>query len=194
MNVDLTRTNSQQFELANNLLAPTIALLQNMTSQPNFDMWKLMNWIFVSYYWAFLADVGQIAPTTYVPWNQWANAYFNQPTFNSPSNNIFVNESLFEVYMTYMYDTIFPLLQYEAGEFSPLTAENQLPAESTTFIRVYNCTERMLKSAIAFILSVFATLWAVMHVLYISVRWITGKWARWESERGEYLFRMTTDG
>jgi hypothetical protein len=194
MNVDLTRTDSQDFELANNLLAPTIATLRNITSQPDIDIWKLTNWIFVSYYWAFLTDVGQIAPTTYVPLNQWANANFSYPTFHSPNYNIFVNASLFEIYMTYMNDTIFPFLQYGGiGEISPLTTDNQLTAGPATFIQVYNCTERTLKSAIAFILSVFATLWAVTHVLYALVRWITGRFARWDSERGETLFRMATN-
>ena len=190
----LTRTTSHEFELANIILGPTITLLRNQTFQPDFDMWKLMNWIFVTYYWTFLGDLGQISPTTYVPWNQWANANFSQATFHTASNNIFVNESLFEVYTKYMNETLLPLLLYGGiGEINPLSTENQLTWEPTTFIRGYDCTERQLKSAVSFIFGVFATLWAVMHVFYTFVKWITGKFARWDTERGNSLLQVTAN-
>ena len=116
-------------------------------------------------YWTALNGLGEISPTTHVPLREWASANFTQVTFHSANNNIFVNQILFEVYTNYLNHTILPLLEYRIGEFRPLSVENRLQSAPTTFIRVYNCMERRLKSTTGRIFSVFAVVWAVMSGL-----------------------------
>ena len=167
MSIDFSRTSEHDYEYANNiLLAPTISYVGLLTGNPEFDIWKLFSWLFVSYYWTFLNDFGQISPTTYIPMRDWATANFSQPTFYPSTNNIFINETLFETYSSYMNDTILPLLNYSLGAFSPLAAENRLNAYPTTFLREYNCMERHLKAPINLMFSVFTVVFAFISGLY----------------------------
>jgi hypothetical protein len=66
--IDGRQRTSDDLNKANFLLAPTIAYLHNNTA-PAFDYWKLINWLYVSFYWTVLADLGQVAPTTYLDGN-----------------------------------------------------------------------------------------------------------------------------
>jgi len=68
MSIDFSRTSEHDHDYANNiLLAPTINYVRLLTGNPEFDIWKLFSWLFVSYYWTFLNDLGQTSPTTYIP-------------------------------------------------------------------------------------------------------------------------------
>lgn len=55
---------SQSLDTANAILAPTIDAMRLQTGDPEFDFWKFMNWVVVSYYWLFLYDFGQTSPLT----------------------------------------------------------------------------------------------------------------------------------
>jgi hypothetical protein len=109
--VDRTHTATEDFTLANTLLAPTISLLRSQAGS-DMDFWKLINRLMISFYWSYLADLGQIAPTTYMPSAYSVTADFTQPTLYPPTNNIFVNNTPFQLYSSYLNDTIFPFVNY----------------------------------------------------------------------------------
>ena len=82
---DLTLTEQSDIDNANALLGPAIQHLQVQLNQ-TFNFWELINWIFVSFCWTFLADFGQINPSI----EQIALPH---------TNNIFLNETLFDLYV-----------------------------------------------------------------------------------------------
>jgi hypothetical protein len=84
-----------------------IAIVRPLTGDSTFDLWKLLNWIFVGYYWAFLADLGQVAPTAY----DRTVANNPLPVIYASTNNVFVNETLFNIYSIYIQETILPIIQ-----------------------------------------------------------------------------------
>src|SRR5215471_10498169 len=59
-----TRDNSSDFTQATALLSPTFKIIE-VISKETFDVWGLINWYFVSCYWTFLYQFGDIAPTIY---------------------------------------------------------------------------------------------------------------------------------
>jgi hypothetical protein len=153
----MTRTSLTELDSATSLLAPAISLLQARVNQ-TFDIWELFNWIFVSFYWCFLADFGQINPTILYP----------QTTF-PPTNNIFINQSLFEIYSSYLRNTILPLLGPAVTsnfpplpQFSNLSDENSLKAQVSTFTRTYSCLQIKPKSPLNFIVSVVVAEYALI--------------------------------
>ena len=143
---------------ANDLLAPTIALVRSHTS-PQFDFWKLMNWLFVSVYWTILNDLGQISPTHYI-FDGGVDCLpnFSRPIQYLPTNNIFFNASLFNIYSAYLRNTIAPFLNFSTtAEILPLDNDNNhLRPVERTFLRSYSCIERRLKAPISWIFSVIA--------------------------------------
>lgn len=163
-------------ESVNNLLAPTIALVRSHTT-PNFDFWRLINWILITCYWTSLLDLGQLTPTTYVPLPDIFNlpspmVDFTQPESYLPTNNIFVNNTLFQIHSAYLREVILPLLNITVPEFLPLDENNRLTPSVTTFIRGYSCQKRQLKPG--FFFSVFAVDFAFLSAAYSLVILIGG--------------------
>jgi hypothetical protein len=148
--IDFEMTSSNDFDTANTILSPTIDLLQSASAAASIqlDFWELINWLYVSFYWTLLADLGQTSPTTHNPFSGTAEHYFSQAIKHSSTNNIFVNNSLFSQYSLYMTNTVMPLLGMPSvlTEFAPLTEQNQLEPVPTTFARSYSCTMRTLRS------------------------------------------------
>jgi hypothetical protein len=178
--IDFTRTNPNDYILANNLLQPTITLLQTAIN-PTFDIWRLLNWLFVSFYWTILADLGQIAPTTYnltyfIEGSPVGIANSSQPQQFFPStNNIFVNETLFEIYSAYVRDTLLPLdPALVVPTFNSLNNANQLSAVDTEFIRSYSCLQRQWKGVLSAIISVLASDYALFFGPYYFYLWFFG--------------------
>jgi hypothetical protein len=171
--IDFTRTKSSDYLLANNILQPTIALLQ-ASGGANFDIWKFLNWLFISFYWTTLADLGQVAPTTYsltnfVPgWSPVGIADTSQPQTSFPAtNNIFVNETLFNIYQSYFRDTLLPLDPgFLVPSFNSPNGGNQLQPVETEFVRSYSCLERQWKGVLAAIISVIVADYALFFALY----------------------------
>jgi hypothetical protein len=109
------------------------------------DFWGMINWLFVSFYWTSLSEVGQISPTTYK--KRMRGAYcrdFDQPTALPPTN-IFINATLFDIYSSYFRKTIIPALNYSSPRFRQLDENNRLHESERTFIRTYSCLERRIK-------------------------------------------------
>jgi hypothetical protein len=170
--IDATRTLQTDLEGANKLLAPTITSLQNSTKQ-SFDYWELMNWMVVSFYWSTLAVLGQLAPTTYPslpfpPSDIIRN--LSSPTTLPSTNNIFINDSLYKIYFSYLKNTVIPMLGSNLGPkinkigAHPLTNETEFP--EMTLIKSYSCLEKRIKSAVSLIVSVIAADYALIMSAY----------------------------
>jgi hypothetical protein len=146
--IDLSRTAQSDIDSANHLFAPMISSLQAGTNQ-TLDFWRLINFAFVSRYWTVLSDLGQISPTI--------SDATGPPTPFPSTNNIFINPNLFSIYSSYLRDTVVPLVSPGSSipQFDALTDQNSLKAKDQMFIRSYTCTERVLKTPLSLIISVF---------------------------------------
>lgn len=148
---------------------------------PNFDVWRLINWIFVSFYWLILHDLGQITSTTYT-----YSAYhiIGDPIgvpnaslpaiYHPPSNNIFVNDTLYQIFSTYMRDTLAPLGKISVPEFKSLNNTNQLQPIETRFLRSYTCLMRQWKGVLSALVSVLAADYALFFGAYSGFILIAG--------------------
>ena len=156
--IDFERTSQIDYDLANSLLEPTTSLLETSIGQ-NLDFWELMNWLFVSIYWTYLADLGQVRPTTYIREREQyglAIVDFSKPTSYPLTNNIFINDTLFDIYSSYLRTVVLPFLNYSLPEFYGLDEDNHLKPVDMMFARSYSCSERQLKIPLNFIISVLA--------------------------------------
>ena len=148
-------------------LAPTI---NAMTSQAlangvkDLDFWRLINWMFVVHYWCILLDFSQLNPTIFAV-NGSSSAYIINvpPNQLPPTNNIFVNSTLFQIYSEYLYDTILPFYGFSQSRFppmAPLAPENKMNTSSITLTVLYTCTDLALKSGLNLVIAVLVADWA----------------------------------
>jgi len=135
-----------------------------------------VNWLIVSCYLSFLAEFGQITPTTYAPVPSWVNPDFGQPVEFQPTNNIFVNETLFQIYGGFLRDYILPFMNLSTLEFQPLDDNNRLTPSSVTFLRRYICQVPQLKNGWYF--AVFAVLFSLMSTLKTGVFFFVQRWEK----------------
>jgi hypothetical protein len=202
MEIDSTRTSTQNLVDVSNLLSPSISLIQAATGDETFDIFdtlKLLNWIVVSYYWLFLYDFGQLAPLQYNVTGWIPN--FTQPYIFSSTNNIFVNETLFDIYSSYMRNTLFPYLNaFETmigapnlvlPEFMPLSPNNTLQKMNVTFLRSYSCLERHLFGWGTVLVSVFVADYAFITGAYLAVMFIAGWWQTRGKPEGKSHLRQS---
>ena len=166
--IDWTQTAASDFDYANTLLAPAISSLP-LQAGVKFDFWELTNWLFVSYYWIALADLGQISPVTVT----------NYPvqTLLPSTNNIFINQTIFDIYASYLRNTVAPLLNISAHgwtpqDFDPLNSTNRLQAIDMEFIRSYQCLERHLKAPISFVISLIVADHVLIMLPYSLIIWV----------------------
>lgn len=164
------------------LLAPTIASLQNATGNDRMDIWKVITWVSVTDYWLVLYDLGQISPTLYNSLPDGTVDFSDPITFPS-TNNIFINESLFEIFSETLNDTILPLIRLALPnttlpESMPLTDHNQLEPYDATFYRSYTCSERRLKGWFSVMISVLAADYALIGGAYNLSIFILGWWQK----------------
>jgi hypothetical protein len=177
--VDLIHTRNTDYATANTLLAPTISLLRSN----QIDLWRLVNWLFVSIYWTTLNDFGLISPTPYVlPSSGFGNADFSHPIPFPSTNNIFVNATLFDIYSSYLRDIILPFIGFPDPEFAPVDEVNRLQQTGATFLRSYTCTIRQLKNKVGLIFSVWAVVYALVGGGYKVVMLIVGTFLKREED------------
>jgi hypothetical protein len=123
---------------------------------PSTDMWTLLNWVYVVQYWSLLYDVGQVQPTLYPTSEGLPSSYI--PMEYPNTNNIFVNDTLFEIYGNYFANTILPLLGVFNGSqysFQALdSTTNLLEPVNVAFFQIYSCTQAQLKKTLSLIISV----------------------------------------
>ena len=180
--IDYTHTSLSDLNKANQILAPTIQLVQSLL--PTLDIWRFINWIFVSWYWIILSDFGQISPTTHKYWDTgiiygWPIEVVNitaPATFHPITNNIFINETLYRIYSSFLRDLI-PLAQASITlpEFIPLNDSNRLQPIKTGFLRTYICRERRWKGLLNAIISVLVADYALIVGSYSLLIW-AGSW------------------
>jgi len=176
--VDLIQTNMTGFNLFNEILNPTISLINGYAARANitdFDFWRLMNWMFVSHYWTILLDFGQVSPTTF----QYDDSgiLIGDGLVKYPAtNNIFVNETLFAIYSSYLTNTVLPLFNYTLPPFEPLNRTNAIKTSEVTFKMLYSCTDLQLKSSGSLVVSVMVASWAFITSLYALLVSIGSKW------------------
>jgi hypothetical protein len=162
---------SGELARANTLLTPTIKLLRSVSGDQNFDIRRLLNFWFMSYHWLMLLDFGLDAPTVFIGDPAQSIPDFSQPIVYLPTNNLFVNDSLFQIYSSYIHNTLVPLVQqtdpaYNIPEFSPLTKDNHFQPFNTTLFRSYPCTERQLKGWGSVVVAVLAASYAILAGSY----------------------------
>jgi hypothetical protein len=174
-------TSTQDLTIATNLLAPTINAVRSITGDSQFNIdqfFQLFNWITISYYWILLYDLGQTAPT-YYGYTQ-SGVDFSSPIFYPSTNNIFVNDSLFNIYSSYLTNTIIPVLShYDVNlptDFLPVGSNNTLQPSSTTFLRSYSCLQKQIKGALSATVSVIVADYAFIAGAYSLVVFCVGWW------------------
>lgn len=166
------------YDRVNTLLAPTISSIQSRATAvniSNFNFWELMNWVFVSQYWLLLLDFGQRAPATF-QYDASGDLLSYGPVKYSAETNIFVNETLFDSYNSYLRSTIFPLFDYAAAEFLPLNDTNRLQVNSTTLKYLYTCTDLKLKAPLSLIVSVIVADWGLISPAFSIFFFLLGVW------------------
>lgn len=178
--IDPSITNQTYLDEVNGLLAPTISAARDLFNDPELDVWQLFNFMFVSIYWIFLADFGQIAPTTY-PYTQssiWEGyPSFTSPTQFPPTNNLFYNQTLFDDYGIYLYETILPFVEkkYNINVSLPATSGLDFKAIEPipmTFVRGYTCSERELKEWVTVLVEVLVSDWAFLSGARLCLLWL----------------------
>ena len=175
--VDARFTDPAVLNQVEELLAPATLAGQAYLGDDSFDALQFYNWIFVSYYWIFLADFGQTAPTIYRD-----DVEFSMPYTFPSTNNIFVNETLFEIYYSYLQSTVYPIFTnlYHPLQTYPTIippyAGNQLEPIDVTILRNYSCTQRVLKgwlsAAISVLVGVYTFTVAPYSFLIFILAWV----------------------
>jgi len=182
----MTLTKPEDLALANIILQPMTTLVHTFFD-PTLDIWRLINWIFVSFYWLILHDLGQIAPTTYA---YEAYNIIGDPigvpnasipaAYHPPTNNIFINDTLYQIYASYMRNDLVPLGQLlSVPDFMPLDDSNQLQTLDCRFLRSYNCLERQWKGILSAVVSVlvadYALFFGAYSILILVAGWLQKK-------------------
>lgn len=174
--IDTDLTSPTDLAFAKNILSGAENALLNRTTV-SVDMLELVNWLFVSIYWTMLFDLGQLSPKIYDPPDPTSGA---DPISFSTTNNIFTNPTLFEIYYSYLNNTVLPILAEETNVsdadrqipwFNPPSATNSLNALNTTFIRDYDCRRRQFKKPLQALASVILNDYALIKVPYAIAVW-----------------------
>jgi hypothetical protein len=161
--IDLTRTLTADLLNANTLVKPTLSIL----GIPDATIfWQLVSWVIVGYYWTILNDLGQTSPTIYAPippqpLPNWYQLNFSQATSLPSTNNIFVNETLFQVYSKFLNDTILPKVNLSRPNFTSISSENRLQPRIVTFVRSYTCQVRQWKSVFEATISIIQSIYVL---------------------------------
>lgn len=179
---------SSDFDTINKTLEQTISLVHAATNG-TINFWKLVNWVWVSYYWVFLYNFGAIAPMTYKFLNRPLGTEFigfGYPDFTQPSpynsiNNIFLNETLFEIYSDYLNSTLVPVYNslmksnVSLPPFLPINGSNRLQPLPVSLKTTYSCTERQLRGWVSVAIGILVADYAFITGAFTLFIWI-GKW------------------
>jgi len=162
--IDTVRTSQSDLAQANNLLLPLTSFAQAQSQAGStIDIWKLLNGLFVGYYWFILSDLGQDRPVTYNILNDFLlPSNFSQPLINHTStNNLFLNTTLAGTVFsnigldeTFLVDAI----------TIPNWAQAKLPLPTLRW--TYLCNQRQLKPALDLIVSVFGLALSLLQSIY----------------------------
>jgi hypothetical protein len=120
--------------------------------------------MFVVWYWVGLADLGQVT---------------SQGATGQESNNIFVNETLFELYSSFINSTIIPHLNRPGWNTSfnilPVSETNKpLSNSPVSLYTMLTCSQRQIKGWVSFVVSVAAADTALILGVYNVFIFIAG--------------------
>jgi hypothetical protein len=139
----------------------SFAQAQSQTSS-TIDIWKLLNSLFVGYYWFILGDLGQLSPVTYNILNDFLlPSNFSEPLINHMfTNNLFRNATLAETVFSNigLNDTAL----VDAITIPKWAANEPLPKFRWTYL----CNQRQLKPTLDLIVSVFGLALSLLHGIY----------------------------
>src|SRR5271169_4759481 len=68
--IDVEHTSTDDLQKATRLLNPTIEFLELATRNASLDLFKVLNFVYVTDYWFEILSLGQLSPTTYNFTNQ----------------------------------------------------------------------------------------------------------------------------
>jgi len=191
-NVDFESTLPGDYETVSLLLLPTTEWLQEELGINAYTL-DLLNWMFVSYYWVLLADFGQTAPTTH---GLTAAEGFEVSYEFSAKNNIFVNDTLFQIYYSYMQSVVVPIIQtfqpnLTLPDIAPPDGTDHLePSADTYFLRSYSCLERRSKAWPTAAITVLVADYALIMGPYAFLTFLLG-WFEKRKGRGNRFYRFS---
>jgi hypothetical protein len=190
-----TRDNTSDFAQATALLGPTINIIED-DSLHTIDFWEMVNWYMVTGYWTILYQFGDIAPTTYqqandqslhqlldgqLKINGMGSPNFSAPITALPTNNIFWNEALFEIYSDYLRNKLVPLMfrlypqfnnNFVLPQFLPLNDTNRAQQVPTSIFTSYECNELVWKgwanALVSILVSIFS-LWTTGYGVMLMI-------------------------
>lgn len=165
--VDITHTAQPDLIRATTLLQPVLAFAKTQSTSI-VNVWKLLNALFVGWYWFVLADLGQISPTTYANSSTYLRpSDFSLPVSYPSTNNILLNTGLSK-------DVFFDIgLNGSAvalSSFEILTTLNgsaNPDAEGNPKIRrIYLCNVREVKGILSLLVSVLGLGFSLMGTFW----------------------------
>jgi hypothetical protein len=165
--VDITQTSVDDLAYAQNILSSAETALLNITNV-TVNALELVNWIYVSIFWTMLYDFGQVYPTVFS-----VDSDFTVTPYPS-TNNIFINETLFNIYYSYLNTTVAPILGINQSDpnsaaplfESPSTTNVLRETHNTTFIMGYSCNKRQFKTWLSALVAIILADYALIGVPY----------------------------
>jgi hypothetical protein len=133
------------------------------------DFWSYLGILFETFHWIFLADFGQISPTSYFDTvsNPVNLPFFNFTTSKTfpTTNNVFINPSLYEIARNAKTSDFLPASFYGVPNFNE-TKDLPLTENETVFVQSYLCEQRRLKSPFSLLITVLVADYALIIGAY----------------------------
>jgi hypothetical protein len=162
--VNLTKTATTDFSLANNLLQPLVTILQSR-SNSSINIWTLLNSLFLRYYWFLLFDLGHTSPQIYSHSAKYVVPDdFSQPISYPTTNNVILNSSLADLIFRRnpVLTNPSPIGEYRfvpGGEMGrvldAISRFNGSVSGDSRIRRIFLCTEKTRKHVMNLLVSVF---------------------------------------
>jgi hypothetical protein len=86
---------------------------------------------------------------------------FPNTTVYPPTNNIFINATLFDEYYSFLNTNVGPQLNQQSFDFLPVNDTNQAQAVNTSFLQSYLCLKRVRKEILELIVLVLSADYAL---------------------------------
>jgi len=192
-------SSSESLKAAEELFASVIAVVNSQAAQVgvSVNFWTLLCRVIVGYHWKLLNDLGQISPTTYgpippQPLPDWYQYNFSQVQHLAPTNNIFVNKTLFDDYSSYIFNTVLPLFNISAPTVAPLEPGNELQPRLVTFSKYYSCQMRQFRAPAVAIISIGLSVYFLIKLPFAAATFVVPPLEEYLEKRG-LSFPFTID-
>jgi hypothetical protein len=154
---------------ASRILAPAM----KVSGLDGLKFWELIGRTFSMFYWLYLADFGQVSAIA----NRFSDVSRSdgQGSIVYPAtNNIFVNQSLYQNYFEYIQGGQFPFNSKPLNHLneSPVPPLQSMPV---TFLQSYSCQRLELKSAISLLISIITADYPFLVLGYTLSMWVASK-------------------